>query len=683
MRPHSCNTANSAHLRHAHHNCIENSKRQQQQQQQPFSSALQTLSIYPRDLEFLNRTLHFDFIRPEDPVGPTVTRSEKLRNQYIIAQQPPAAAAADAATIGGNDPYRFPAPPSSEDAAAAAHHHALKNMPSNSYLSASLAAAAAAAAAAASAGNYGNDSTANQQQQQQQQWGQAGLGFSGVNIPSLRDDNRTLEQASLRWSDSRGGRTGGTSPKTMRQTAQSANYALANSISPRKPAFPAYPPTPSPFLKSQSGPVGTLPVMIPGGGSPHPGAHHQNEHDTNSSLDRSDSQSSITPPSSECSPDASGPGGADLNRTWSWNNTRPRDAKLGMHRPRHSLSVSIVRRRANSLASSPVTSGSFSSLQQSPAVSFLASLADMSIASEPIRGEYREGDQVGDFLLGPEIGAGAFSRVFEAEVIDGPHKHLGKVAIKIVIKNQPTDEGCKDVQRFLDHETTIWSRLRHPHVLEMLELMDAEDAVFVVSELVTGGNLLEYIRAQGKLSEEVARKLFRQVASALRYLHEEIQVIHRDVKCENILLDANGDAKLADFGLSTDMTPNDSTTSATSSCSPMLPDLSSSEPVFLMGSIHYCAPEELRQTTRCNAASDMWSLGCVLFAMLTGSLPFNDGFIPRLQLSIQNGRWDQAKLDASGCSEAAKEVVRGLLRPKVAERWGANELWASDWLKGT
>ncbi|KAJ3155423.1 hypothetical protein HDU86_004325 [Geranomyces michiganensis] len=502
----------------------------------------------------------------------------------------------------------------------------------------------------------------------------------------------SLEHASLRWSDSRGGgggrSTGGTSPKTTRHTAQQgSHYSLvANSISPRKPAFPAYPPTPSPFLHSKTAPVGTLPVMIPGGGISHAGGYN-----TDSSLtDRSDSQSSITPPSSECSPDPSGPGGgggggggsgADLNRTWSWS-SRPRDAKLGMHRPRHSLSVSIVRRRANSLASSPVTSGSFSSLTQSPAVNFLASLADMSLASAaPARGEYCEGDQVGDFLLGPEIGAGAFSRVFEAEVIDGPHKHLGKVAIKIVIKDQPTDEGCKDVQRFLDHETTIWSRLRHPHVLEMLELMDAEDAVFVVSELGTGGNLLEFIRAQGKLSEEVARKLFRQVASALRYLHEEIQVIHRDVKCENILLDANGDAKLADFGLSTEMTPNDSPLA--SSSSPILPELSSMEPVFLMGSIHYCAPEELRKTTRCNAASDMWSLGCVLFAMLTGSLPFNDGFIPRLQLSIQNGRWDQAKLDASGCSEAAKEVVRGLLRPKVAERWGANELWASDWLKGT
>ncbi|KAI8921955.1 kinase-like domain-containing protein [Powellomyces hirtus] len=350
-----------------------------------------------------------------------------------------------------------------------------------------------------------------------------------------------------------------------------------------------------------------------------------------------------------------------------------------MHRPRHSLSVSIVRRRGNSLASSPVTSGSYSSLNQSPAVSFLASLADMSVAQEPVRGEYHEGDQVGDFLLGPEIGVGAFSHVFEAEVIDGPHKHLGKVAVKVVIKNQPSEEGSKDLQRLIEHETTVWARLRHPHVLEMLELMDADDAVFVVSELVTGGNLLDHIRAQGHLTEENARKIFRQVASALRYLHDEIQVVHRDVKCENILLDSNGNAKLADFGLSADMTPE-----APISGSPILPELSvNGDPVFLMGSIHYCAPEELRKTTKCNAASDLWSLGVVLYAMLTGGLPFNDGFMPRLQMMIQNGRWDQAKLDAAGCSAAAKEVVRGLLRPKAAERWGSNELWASDWLKGT
>ncbi|KAJ3155725.1 hypothetical protein HDU86_004194 [Geranomyces michiganensis] len=394
--------------------------------------------------------------------------------------------------------------------------------------------------------------------------------------------------------------------------------------------------------------------MIPGGA---PGRHQ------GASLDREDSISS-DPPSTSSSPDLSGQG---------------------------SPHVSIRRRpKAQSLASSPVTSGSFSSLNQSPAVSFLASLADLSLTSdEHPRGEYRAGDQVGDFLLGAEIGAGAFSKVFEAEVIEGPHKHLGKVALKIVAKDQPTEQGCQDVQRFIEHETTVWSRLRHPHVLEMLEIMDTDDAVFVVSERVSE-DLLQNIRLRGKLPEEVARKLFRQIASALRYLHEEVQVVHRDVKCENILLDGNGDAKLADFGLSCYMaspgseSPPISLVSSKSSPS-MLPDLSSSspEPVFLMGSIHYCAPEQLRQTTQCNAASDMWSLGCVLFAMLTGSMPFSDTYAPRLQMMILNGRWDQSKLEASGCSSAAKKVVTGLLKPKITERWGTNEVWASEWLKGT
>ncbi|KAJ3170637.1 hypothetical protein HDU88_008539 [Geranomyces variabilis] len=565
-------------------------------------------------------------------------------------QRPAAVHAANSAPVGLGKLIQGPAgPPSSP----------------SSRLSASLAAAAALQNGSAPSDNNPPVKRAEH----------AGLENGGRKFGSSIRDGMSIEMPpSMRWNGNVS-RTGGTSPKTMRHTAHSQNFSHGTSASSR--GLPPFPP--SPFLKSKTAPPGTLPVMIPGGA---PGRHE------GAGLDREDSVSS-DPPSTSSSPDLSGqgsPGGAvDLTRTRSLS-SRPRgDASpLGMHRPRHSLSVSIRRKQAQSLASSPVTSGSFSSMTQSPAVSFLATLADLSLTSEPFpRGEYRAGDQVGDFLLGAEIGAGAFSRVFEAEVIDGPHKHLGQVALKIVTKDQPTDRGCQDVQRFIDHETTVWSRLRHPHVLEMLEIMDTDDAVFVVSERVSG-DLLENIRMHGKLPEEVARKLFRQIASALRYLHEEVQVVHRDVKCENILLDCHGDAKLADFGLSTDMTsPRVESPSSAADSPPMLPDLSSREPVFLMGSIHYCAPEQLRQTTHCNAASDMWSLGCVLFAMLTGSMPFSDGYTPRLQMMILNGRWDQAKLDAAGCSPAAKQVVTGLLKPKISERWTADDVWASDWLKGT
>ncbi|RKO86529.1 hypothetical protein BDK51DRAFT_31657, partial [Blyttiomyces helicus] len=133
---------------------------------------------------------------------------------------------------------------------------------------------------------------------------------------------------------------------------------------------------------------------------------------------------------------------------------------------RHSLSVSI--RRRVSADSSPVTTSSYSTLTPSPAVSFLSQLAECNQTNSP-----------GDYLLGREIGSGTFSRVFMATPLSGPNQDLGRVAIKIVKKDQTEQDTCDSVQRIIDHETTLWARLDHPNVIRMLDLMHADDAVFV------------------------------------------------------------------------------------------------------------------------------------------------------------------------------------------------------------
>ncbi|KAI9008128.1 kinase-like domain-containing protein [Gaertneriomyces semiglobifer] len=375
----------------------------------------------------------------------------------------------------------------------------------------------------------------------------------------------------------------------------------------------------------------------------------------------------LNSPPSTISSESSSPSGAEVD-SQSWFTARHRDSRGGIRRSRHSLSVNIVRRKtANSGGSSPVTSGSYSSLAQSPAVSFLATLADMSAnkSTQPT-GEYNPGDQVGDYILGREVGSGAFSRVFEAEVIDGPHKHMGKVAIKVIRKDLHKD--AQEIQRLVDHETNIWARLRHPHILEMLDLMDGEDAIFIVSELACNGNLLDLIRKETRIPEARARKLFLQIADAVRYIHQEVQVIHRDIKCENILLDCEGNTKLADFGLAVEWTP------------PTNPGEPPTEPVFCSGSLHYCSPEELKQSTHYNPASDIWSLGCVLFAMLAGSLPFNDGFLPRLQKMIVNGRYDVSKLANANVSQSAKDLIAGMLRTKPEERFSMRDIMNHPWV---
>ncbi|KAJ3091981.1 hypothetical protein HDU96_002863, partial [Phlyctochytrium bullatum] len=153
--------------------------------------------------------------------------------------------------------------------------------------------------------------------------------------------------------------------------------------------------------------------------------------------------------------------------------------------------------------------------------------------------------------------------------------------------------------------------------------------------------------------------------------------------CENVLLtyedgeDAHHRrgrlpvAKLADFGLSDTITTSPPPSPAT---------LVASDPIFCQGSLHYCAPEELRAQAAKHPASDVWSLGCVLYALLTGCLPFNDGYLPRLQVLIINGRYDVGRLEKRGVSRAARELVAGMFRVRMEERLGIEEVCRHPWL---
>lgn len=111
------------------------------------------------------------------------------------------------------------------------------------------------------------------------------------------------------------------------------------------------------------------------------------------------------------------------------------------------------------------------------------------------------------------------------------------------------------------------------------------------------------------------------------------------------------------------------------------PSTSSSVCAFTQGSLHYCAPETLQAQSQVSLSSDIWSLGCVLHALLTGSLPFNDSYLPRLQLSIVHGRWDPGRLERAGVSAEARELVTRMLNVNVAERLTINGVLSHPWLR--
>ncbi|RUS13168.1 kinase-like domain-containing protein [Endogone sp. FLAS-F59071] len=326
---------------------------------------------------------------------------------------------------------------------------------------------------------------------------------------------------------------------------------------------------------------------------------------------------------------------------------------------------------------SPVTASSWSDVPVSPAASFLSAFG---ACDTPICDE--EGDEIGEYVLGKIIGYGGFSTVREGYRVDEKTGNSEKVALKIVKKdlNNPENPG---VLFRLEREVAVWRMLDHPNIVRFHELMETDFAFFVVSEFCPGGHLLDYITSHGKfgIREDDARRIFRQLCQAVRYLHDDMKVCHKDLKLENVLFDADGNVKLCDFGLAEFQ--NDDVAHYFLSSSPLTTSRRSSlilldlEEETAGGSLAYASPEQLRSSTplRC-PSSDIWSLGVILYALVTGRLPFMDEYEPRMQYKIMNGRYE----DPDKVSHECCDLIRQCLNPKPLERIDIRQILDSEWV---
>lgn len=252
------------------------------------------------------------------------------------------------------------------------------------------------------------------------------------------------------------------------------------------------------------------------------------------------------------------------------------------------------------------------------------------------------------------LGTGAFSQVRLAESKDDGQMY----AIKIIDK-----KALKGKEDSLENEIRVLKRLKHPNIVALLEVFEDKTKVFLVMELVTGGELFDRIVEKGSYSEKDAADLIKQVLSAVAYMHEE-GVVHRDLKPENLLYyspEAESKIMIGDFGLSK---MEESGVMATA-----------------CGTPGYVAPEVLAQKPY-GKAVDVWSIGVISYILLCGYPPFYDENDANLFAQILKGEFEFDSPYWDDISEEAKDFIRSLMCVNVEHRLTCHTALEHCWITG-
>lgn len=209
----------------------------------------------------------------------------------------------------------------------------------------------------------------------------------------------------------------------------------------------------------------------------------------------------------------------------------------------------------------------------------------------------------------------------------------------------------------VQREINILHLCTHPHIIRLYEVIDTPTDIFLVNEYVSGGELFDYIVSKGRLSADEARNFFHQIVSGVEYCHFQ-KIVHRDLKPENLLLDSNLNIKIADFGLSNIMRDGDF---LRTSC----------------GSPNYAAPEVISGHLYAGPEVDVWSCGVILYALLCGSLPFDDESIPNLFKKIKSGMYSLP----SHLSQLARNLIPRMLEVDPMKRITIPEIRLHPWFQ--
>lgn len=255
----------------------------------------------------------------------------------------------------------------------------------------------------------------------------------------------------------------------------------------------------------------------------------------------------------------------------------------------------------------------------------------------------------GHYEVHETIGSGGFAKVKVAT-----HLLTGeKVAIKIMDKRQLGE----DLPRIY-LEIAAMKQLSHQHVCKLYQVLETDTKIFMVLEYCPGGELFDYIVERDRLEEDEARQFFRQIVSAVAYVHN-MGYAHRDLKPENLLLDDDQHLKLIDFGLCAN--PEGGMDQRLLTC---------------CGSPAYAAPELVSGRQYLGSEADIWSMGVLLYALLCGFLPFDDENLGALYRKIQAGKYENPEWLSPG----SKDLLALMLQVDPKRRISVQHLLDHPWM---
>ncbi|KAJ8672971.1 hypothetical protein QAD02_004232 [Eretmocerus hayati] len=266
------------------------------------------------------------------------------------------------------------------------------------------------------------------------------------------------------------------------------------------------------------------------------------------------------------------------------------------------------------------------------------------------------------YVIGKKIGQGTHATVHLAEFIDGTNSKKVRLACKIFDKKKAPNNF---LNTFFPRELEILTKIENPHIIQVHSILQRGPRVFIFMRYAENGDLLEFIRRVGCIPEEQSKLWFRQMASGLQYLHK-MNIAHRDLKCENILLSSKFNVKLADFGFARYCVNQDGRRVLSHT---------------YCGSAAYAAPEVVAGIPYNPKLADVWSLGVILFIMLNGLMPFNDKHLHKLLKDQWNKNWAFRTKVRDILSPSAKMIVKQILEPDITLRLTVDRILAHDWIR--